>query len=117
MMVAAGAFRAGRAAKFGSKNNQRVFKHATLLEVLHQTGNRLIDLRGKLGVIRENIGMRIPISTTTTPVKKLDESNSALCETTRCQTLFAERFGMRAINPIEALRKIRFPFELQCLRN
>jgi hypothetical protein len=55
MMITAGAFRPGRASELRSKNNQRILEHPALLEILHQSGDRLIHLRGELGVIREDI--------------------------------------------------------------
>src|SRR5687768_7482246 len=88
MVVAAGAFRARGAAKFGAEHDEGIIEHAALFEVGEQAGDRFIDLLGEFGVIALDFGMGVPIAATTAAVKKLDETDAAFDETARGEALF-----------------------------
>src|SRR5579864_2982251 len=65
MMIAAlspNSLRNRRAAEFSGPQHQRVFEHATLLQVFEQPRERLIEYHSLLAVIFDNVFMRVPVN-------------------------------------------------------
>src|SRR5687768_8676858 len=60
LRLAAAHLDAGRAAEFAAPDHERVVEHAALLEIVQQRGDWLVDLGGKLAMIRLDVGMVIP---------------------------------------------------------
>ena len=77
MMIAARAFRAGGSPKLSAKHNQCLLEHAAFLQILEQARNRPVHFSGKFGVVRFNLGVRIPRAAPTAAMEDLHEPNAA----------------------------------------
>src|SRR5262249_3845247 len=104
MMVAAVGLRARRAAKLRSPHDDRLVEHPAPLEVVEQSGNRQVDLRRELAVIRPDRRVSVPRSATAAAVEDLDEPDAPLDQPPGGQTEPAEWTRDLAIQTVERLR-------------
>ena len=95
---------AWRAAKLGSKDDQCVIQHPAALQVFEQPRNRLVDLRGEVGVILLDARVRIPGTAATTAMEDLDEAHATLRHPARCKTHLSKLAGVVLVHPVQGLR-------------
>src|SRR4051812_8195539 len=112
MVIASGAFGPGRTPEFSTEDDQSLIKQSTLLEVLEQAGNGLIDLRSQFAMVRLDLRVGVPLAATAAAMKKLDETDAAFHEATRGQALLAESFALRFVDAIHLSRRVTLFLEL-----
>src|SRR5262249_26290551 len=103
MMVAAvGALRARRPAELGREHHKRVVEQAALLQILEETGDRLIYLLAKFGMSLLEITVRIPLAgPAVLPMENLHKMNARFRQAPRRQAHLSERTSHLMIQAVE----------------
>src|SRR5688572_28870569 len=105
MIAAGGVLGPRRASELTRPDDKRFIEHSPLLQILDQSGNRLVRGAAQRAV-RFHIPMRIPRAVAAACVTNLDEANSLLGQAPRQQQLLAEFFRLLLANAVERFHMI-----------
>src|SRR5216684_2974970 len=100
MIAAGGVLGPRRASKLARPNHERFIEHPALLQILDQSGDRLVRRAAKRRM-SFHVTMRIPSAVASARVTNLNETNSPFGQTPRQQKLFTECFGLSFFNAVE----------------
>ena len=89
-----------------------------MLEILEQTGNRLVRVAGMISVVFDKITMGIPIGVVVVPSRiDLNEANPPFHQATGQKALSSEILGSRTVDAIETLDVFGFGVEVHGFRS
>src|SRR4051812_31016415 len=117
MMIAPiGAFSSWGTAEFGRPNDECFVQHAALLEITYERRDRLINLGAVGPVVFAQMAVGIPAaSIAIAAMEDLNESDTALDQPPRRETMFGERRGCFLIQAVQFVRVGGFALELENL--
>ena len=101
------------ATEFSPPDYQGFVQQASLLEVLEQSGDRLIGRTGMLGVVEHEVAVGIPVGVVVVAAGiHLDEPDSSFHESTGQKALSSEILCSRTVDAIETLGVFGFGVEI-----
>ena len=104
MTSAVGTLAAGSPSEFRAPDHKRFVEETTLLEILQETGDGLVDLPAIPGVICSQVAVSIPGSRPATAVINLHKPHAAFDQSSRGQAEPAKRLCRSAGCPVKLVR-------------
>lgn len=101
-----------RASELSRPDDKRIVEHSTLIEVLKQSGNRLVDLPRERFMIL-HVAVLVPVLRRTV-VDQFDESHSAFGQSPRDQALPAKALRVAAFHAVQLQCRFGLLSEVEC---